>query len=149
MKISAALVFAMLSVGVGASLAGAADAPAAAATASASVSGPSTGTGDATAGRRAFNRSCRACHQVETGAGSALGPNLAGILGRAARADGEFEYSPAFAAAAERGVVWDAITLERYLAAPTAMIPGSKMPLAVSDAAQRRDLVAYLATLSP
>ena len=53
------------------------------------------------------------------------------------------------AAAAERGVVWDAITLERYLAAPTAMIPGAKMPLAVSAAAQRRDLVAYLATLSP
>ena len=105
--------------------------------------------GDVTAGRRAFNRNCRACHQVETGAGSALGPNLAGILGRAARADGAFEYSPAFAAAAERGVVWDASTLERYLAAPTAMIPGSKMPLAVTDAAQRRDLVAYLATLSP
>ena len=63
--------------------------------------------------------------------------------------DGAFEYSPAFAAAAERGVVWDASTLERYLAAPTAMIPGSKMPLAVTDAAQRRDLVAYLATLSP
>jgi len=140
-----------LGAGLFAGLAGAADAPAVPAASTASASESSTGAvaGDVTAGRRAFNRNCRACHQVETGAGSALGPNLAGILGRAARADGAFEYSPAFAAAAERGVVWDASTLERYLAAPTAMIPGSKMPLAVTDAAQRRDLVAYLATLSP
>lgn len=105
--------------------------------------------GDADAGRRVFNKNCRSCHQVEAGAGSQLGPNLAGLVGRAARADREFEYSDAFQAAAEGGVVWDVATLERFLAAPTKMIPGTTMPMAVTDPTQRRDLVAYLATLSP
>lgn len=105
--------------------------------------------GNVDAGRRVFNRNCRSCHQVEAGAGSQLGPNLAGLVGRAARADREFEYSAAFQAAADGGVVWDVATLERFLAAPTKMIPGTTMPMAVTDATQRRDLVAFLATLSP
>ncbi len=105
--------------------------------------------GDAEAGRRVFNRNCRSCHQVEAGAGSQLGPNLAGLVGRAAAADREFDYSPALQAAAGAGAVWDATALERFLAAPTKMFPGTTMPMAVGDATQRRDLVAYLATLSP
>ena len=104
--------------------------------------------GDATAGRRAFNRSCRACHQVEAGAGSELGPNLAGVVGRTAGADAAASYSDALKQAAA-GVVWDAPTLERFLEAPARMIPGTKMPMAIADATQRRDLVAYLSTLAP
>lgn len=114
----------------------------------AAIAGDASPAGDATAGRRAFNRSCRACHQVEVGAGSELGPNLAGVLGRAAGADGAADYSDAFRNAAG-GITWDAPTLERFLEAPTKMIPGTKMPLAVADATQRRDLIAYLSTLAP
>lgn len=156
MQNSVNLAFMMLSVSAcaAAGLAGAADLAATSPTAVAAATpapadAPAATGGDAAAGRRAFNRSCRSCHQVETGTGSELGPNLAGILGRAARADSAFEYSDAFAAAAARGTSWDAATLERFLAAPTTMIPGTTMPMAVGDPAQRRDLVAYLATLSP
>jgi cytochrome c2 len=106
-------------------------------------------TGDAEAGRKAFNRSCRACHQVEPGAGSELGPNLAGVFGRAAPVDAAYGYSDAFKAAAARGLVWDDATLDRFLRTPAEMIPGVRMPLSVADATQRRDLVAYLATLAP
>jgi cytochrome c len=105
--------------------------------------------GDAAAGRKLFNRTCRVCHQVEADAGSATGPNLAGVLGRVAGADAGFGYSAAFDAAASRGVRWDAATLEDFLAAPARVIPGGKMPMAVADPTQRRDLIAYLSTLQP
>lgn len=115
--------------------------------AAAAAEGPPMG--DAAAGRKLFNRTCRVCHQVEAGAGSATGPNLAGVLGRAAAADATYVYSDAFKAAAGRGVAWDAATLEAFLAAPAQLVPGGQMPMAVADPAQRRDLVAYLATLAP
>jgi cytochrome c len=105
--------------------------------------------GDAAAGRKLFNRTCRVCHQVDVDAGSDSAPNLAGVLGRAAGADAGFGYSPAFDAAASRGVRWDAATLDAFLAAPAAVIPGGEMPMAVADPTQRRDLIAYLSTLQP
>jgi cytochrome c2 len=86
---------------------------------------------------------------VEPGAGSELGPNLAGVFGRAAPVDAAYGYSDAFKAAAARGLVWDDATLDRFLRTPAEMIPGVRMPLSVADATQRRDLVAYLATLAP
>jgi cytochrome c len=44
------------------------------------------------------------------------------------------------------GIVWNARTLERFLAAPTEVVPGTTMTYAgVPDAGERRDLVAYLA----
>lgn len=105
--------------------------------------------GDPNSGKRIFNRTCRVCHQVETGGGSSLGPNLAGVVGRAAPVDPSYDYSEAFRAAAEKGLVWDEATLDRFLAAPLELVPGSKMPMSVADAAKRRDLVAYLSTLKP
>ncbi len=129
-----ALLYLSLTAGVGPMLAAASDGPPA---------------GDAAAGRKLFNRSCRVCHQVEVDAGSATGPNLAGVLGRAAGADPNFGYSAAFGAAASRGVRWDAATLEDFIAAPARVIPGGNMPMAVADPTQRRDLIAYLSTLQP
>ncbi len=104
---------------------------------------------DAAAGKKAFNQQCRVCHQVATGAGSAMGPNLAGVTGRKAAADPAFDYSPGFRAAAAKGLTWDAASLDRFLTQPTAEIPGSRMPTAVPNAATRGDLIAYLGTLKP
>jgi cytochrome c len=42
-------------------------------------------------------------------------------------------------------IVWDARTLDRFLAKPLAMVPGSTMTYdGVSDAQDRADLIAYL-----
>lgn len=118
-------------------------------TAAAAIDATDASIGDGDAGRRVFNRSCRVCHQVEAGAGSALGPNLAGFAGRAAPVDAAYSYSEAFKAAAAKGLVWNNSTLDGFLRAPTRFIPGTRMPLTVSDATQRRDLIAYLSTLTP
>ena len=46
------------------------------------------------------------------------------------------------------GVVWDAKTLDAYIANPQAAIPGNVMPYSgLTDAKRRVDLVAYLQTL--
>ncbi len=40
--------------------------------------------GDAAAGKKVFNK-CRACHKVEEGKKSPVGPNLFGVFGRGRR----------------------------------------------------------------
>jgi cytochrome c len=60
-----------------------------------------------------------------------------------------FRYSPAMA---EADVVWDANTLDRFLANPTGMMPGTAMGYAgIADRQERADLIAWLrqASASP
>ena len=43
-------------------------------------------------------------------------------------------------------IVWDAVTLDKYVADPQALIPGNRMAFAgISDKTQRADLIAFLA----
>lgn len=102
---------------------------------------------DAAAGKKAFNQQCRVCHQVMAGAPSPMGPNLLGIVGAKAAADSAFAYSPAFKAHGAKGTVWTEASLDEFLAQPTKVVPGSKMPTAVVSAATRSNIIAYLATL--
>lgn len=99
--------------------------------------------GDAEAGRRAF-RACAACHTVAPGAPSTIGPNLVGVLGRDVAGVPGFAYSDALRALAGS---WDAASLDRFLADPAAVAPGTRMVTKVADPKQRADLVAYLETL--
>jgi cytochrome c len=47
-------------------------------------------------------------------------------------------------------ITWDADTLNRFLAAPLPMLPGTSMGFAgIADDAERRNLIAWLATLDP
>jgi len=41
-------------------------------------------------------------------------------------------------------VTWTQANLDRYLKAPTKMVPGSRMVIAVNDAAQRAAIIKYL-----
>ncbi|HUO83247.1 MAG TPA: c-type cytochrome [Gammaproteobacteria bacterium] len=97
--------------------------------------------GDAEAGRLAFNNACRTCHSVKEG-DNRLGPNLHGVIGREAGSE-DYAYSATLAGWAR---VWDAGTLDRFIADPEAVIPGNKMKpyTGISDAATRADIVAYL-----
>lgn len=97
--------------------------------------------GDRQRGQRAYEARCGACHSVDA---DRVGPRHAGVLGRRAGSVPGFDYSPALRGST---LVWSAETLERWLADPEALIPGQRMGYRLGDAAQRADIVAYLATL--
>jgi len=72
--------------------------------------------GDAARGERAFQR-CYACHSVDPHEATRLqGPSLYRIIDRPAASIAGFEYSDALRRKGAAGLVWDAATLERYLA---------------------------------
>lgn len=97
--------------------------------------------GDPGRGAEVFGQ-CAACHSVEPGL-HLTGPSLAAIWGRRAATVARFgRYSTALAHA---GLTWDAATLDRWLARPEAVVPGTTMTFpGVPDARQRADLIAYL-----
>jgi cytochrome c len=99
---------------------------------------------DAAAGERIFKAQCGACHATEAGK-HRVGPSLAGIVGRKAGEIEGFRYSPANK---NSSLVWDAATLDTYLANPRAAMPGTTMTYAgLRNEGQRADMIAYLATL--
>lgn len=97
--------------------------------------------GDPEDGKKVFNQ-CIACHALEEGQ-HRVGPSLAGLWGReAGTAEGFDRYSDALK---ESGIVWDAETLDKYLADPAGYIPGNMMSFAgVKDEEAREDLIAFL-----
>jgi glucose/arabinose dehydrogenase/cytochrome c2 len=100
---------------------------------------------DPNAGQQTFSQQCALCHSAEAGDnGGAQGPNLQGIFGRDAAADPNFGYT---AALRDADLTWDAATLDRFLAAPTAVAPGTAMVIAVTNDTARADLVAYFETV--
>ena len=107
-------------------------------------------TGDVARGKTYFQQSCALCHADSLDAGGQeimkQGPSLVGVVGRKAASRPNFAYS---AALTQAGLKWDAPILDHFLANPMAAVPGTTMPLAVLDAGNRADVIAYLATLKP
>jgi len=99
---------------------------------------------DASAGEKVFKSQCSICHSTQPGR-NATGPTLFGVVGRpTGRVDG-FHYSEANI---RSHLTWDKPTLDKYLAAPKAVVPGTIMPYpGLKDDDKRADLIAYLATL--
>jgi cytochrome c len=89
-----------------------------------------------------FNE-CAVCHSIDGSNGT--GPTLQRLIGRRSGTVPGFRYSRAMKSAA---IVWDDMSLDRYLTNPQELVPGNIMPFAgVADAAQRAEIVAYLRTL--
>lgn len=87
---------------------------------------------------------CAGCHSVEPGM-NAIGPSLAGVVGRKAGSLAGFEYSPAMKA---YGKVWDEATLDTFLTSPMTTVPGTRMSyMGQSDPAARKALIDYLKIL--
>jgi glucose/arabinose dehydrogenase len=96
------------------------------------------------AGKALFQQQCKLCHTAEPGdGGGAQGPSLQGVLGKRAGSDPTFSYSSALRGS---GLNWDDQTFDRFLAAPTAVVPGTTMVLPVPNAEDRESLLAYLRT---
>lgn len=97
-------------------------------------------------GEEVFKKRCSLCHRVKLApakAPAALGPNLAGVVGRMS-GSGTFNYSPALTAAK---IQWTKANLDKYLIAPSKMVAGTRMIIALPDAKQRRAVIEYLATV--
>ena len=95
------------------------------------------------AGPPAAFATCGVCHSVAPGQ-NMIGPSLAGVVGRRAGTAAGANYSPGMRGA---NITWNDGNLERYLADPAAVVPGTMMPAPGLDAAQRRAVIAYLKTL--
>jgi cytochrome c len=99
---------------------------------------------DPTAGKAVFRSNCAICHSVEPDQNK-IGPSLFGVVGRTTAAEPGYHYSSADKNA---HITWSAQTLDTYLVAPRAMIPGTKMTYGgLKDPEKRADLIAYLETL--
>lgn len=101
-----------------------------------------TTAGDAARGRTVFAR-CASCHDVASGA-NRIGPSLKGVVGRRSAAAAGFAYSPALRG---KNVTWTRASLDTFLTAPARFAPGTRMTVAVPNAKDRADLIAYLATV--
>lgn len=95
-------------------------------------------------GRAAF-AACSSCHAIAPGAPAGIGPNLHGVVGRAAGSLAGFAYSDAMA---KSGITWTEAELDAFLANPAGKVPGTAMAAGqVADAERRAAVVAYLASL--
>ena len=96
--------------------------------------------GDVKRGEKVFEN-CRACHAAD-GQANEVGPALRGVVGRKAGERDDFRYSPALK---RSGIVWNAKTLDAFIADPQQVVPGNRMPFSgLPDAKERADLIAYL-----
>jgi cytochrome c len=94
--------------------------------------------GDARNGEAIYAR-CLACHAL---AHDRTGPRHCGLFGRRAGSVKDFAYSDAMK---RSNIVWNEKTLDRFLANPLKMVPGTAMGYAgVDGSSERADLIAYL-----
>jgi len=96
---------------------------------------------DLAAGEQSYAK-CMGCHSPDR---NRTGPLHCGLLGRAAGTVPGYAYSSAMR---DAGITWTVYTLDRFLQAPLTMLPGTSMGfVGIADAAERRNLIAWLAML--
>jgi cytochrome c len=97
--------------------------------------------GDAKRGAQLFGQ-CMACHSVTPGEHE-TGPSLAHVWNhKAATVEGFTRYSDALKAA---GITWNEAALDKWLANPAQMVPGTSMAFpGIKEPQARQDVIAYL-----
>lgn len=112
---------------------------------------PALAEGDAEKGEKEF-RKCKACHMIASDSdtivkGGKTGPNLYGVIGRAAGSYDGFKYSDGLAAKNAEGLVWDEAELAAFVTDPNDYLGSrSKMTFKLKKGAE--DVAAYLASVA-
>ncbi len=112
-------------------------------------------------GEKLAAKRCKACHTISDGdnvilKGGKVGPNLWGVVGRAAASSEGFKYGDSLAQAGENGLVWNEEQIAEYIADPKEFLKTylgdkkakSKMTFKLSKDDQRAAVAAYLASLN-
>jgi len=89
-------------------------------------------------GQKIFATRCGECHALNK---NIIGPPLGGVVGRRAGSLPDYPYSVALKQSA---IVWNAVTLDKWLSGPQQDVPGSLMPVRISDPRTRQDIISYL-----
>jgi cytochrome c len=126
------------------------------------LAAPAFAAGDAEAGAKVFNK-CQTCHVVANEAGETLagknaktGPNLYGVVGRAAGTYPEFKYGESIVALGASGFVWTEADLVTYVADPAKFLKDklgdtkakSKMVFKLTNETEAANVAAFLASFS-
>jgi len=87
-------------------------------------------------------KQCQACHNFAKGGPNMVGPNLWGVVGGPHDHKADYSYSDAMKA--QKGD-WDYESLNKFIAKPSAAVPGTKMGFAgLKKAQDRADVIAWL-----
>ena len=90
----------------------------------------------------ALSMQCRACHTLENGGASIVGPNLYGIFGKKAGTNAEYVYSEVLKTS---NFVWTPRALDAWLAEPFSFLPGNRMTCpGLPNESDRNALISYL-----
>ena len=90
-------------------------------------------------------KKCGACHNLQEGAGTKIGPDLYGVVGRPVASMAGFGYSDAMK---KKGGHWTFDELFHFIKDPRGYVSGTAMTFAgIKDPQQRADLLVYLNTL--
>ena len=95
--------------------------------------------GDPVAGKAVYG-SCMTCHALDS---NGSGPKHRGVVGRKAGTASGFNYSGALR---KSGITWTPAMIDKWLQDPREMVPGTRMFFSLTDAKERADVIAYLAT---
>jgi cytochrome c len=124
---------------------------------------PAFAAGDAEAGAKVFNQ-CQTCHVIANEAGDVLagkagktGPNLYGVVGRAAGTYPDFKYGDSIIALGASGFVWDEASIVTYVQDPAAFLKDklgdtkakSKMSFKLKKEDDAANVAAYIVSLAP
>jgi cytochrome c len=83
-------------------------------------------------------RGCMACHSLDK---NVVGPKHEGVFGAKAGAVPDYRYSDALK---NSGIVWNEDMLDKWLANPQTLVPGTTMFYLVKNAQDRADVIAFL-----
>lgn len=97
---------------------------------------------DVARGEQVFNTQCKACHTLQRGGATTMGPNLYRIMGRRSGTGQGYGYSEVMRKFA---IEWNDKTLAAYLRDPKGDMPGTKKIFAgIKQPGQMADVIAYL-----